>query len=65
MDLAAHATCTPAKRTSDVAAVSVDVAVAAAAAAAAAASSAITGWDIGIRRLHCEELFYSSKKFLA
>lgn len=29
MDLAAHATCTPAKRTSDVAAVSVDVAVAA------------------------------------
>jgi len=28
MDLAAHATCTPAKRTSDVAAVSVDVAVA-------------------------------------
>jgi len=62
MDLAAHATCTPAKRTSDVAAVSVDVAVAAA--AAAAASSAITGWDIGIRRLHCEELFYSSTKLL-
>jgi len=63
MDLAAHATCTPAKRTSDVAAVSVDVAVAAAA-AAAAASSAITGWDIGIRRMHCEELFYSSTKLL-
>lgn len=30
---------------------------AAAIAAAAAASSAITGWDIGIRRMHCEENF--------
>jgi len=35
-----------------------------AAAAAAAASSAITGWDIAIRRLHCEELFYSLTNFL-
>jgi len=36
-----------------------------AAAAAAAASSAITGWDIGIRRMHCKELFYPKTKFLA